>query len=33
MNETAGPYRISVTNSSGAGPQVDTTFTLVVTHS
>lgn len=29
---TAGSYRISVTNSTGAGPQVNTTFTLVVTH-
>jgi hypothetical protein len=28
---TAGSYRISVTNSSGAGPVVDTTFTLTVT--
>lgn len=29
---TAGSYRISVTNSTGAGPHVDTTFTLTVTH-
>ena len=28
---TNGSYRISVTNSSGAGPRVDTTFTLTVT--
>jgi hypothetical protein len=28
---TQGSYRISVTNSSGAGPVVDTTFTLTVT--
>jgi hypothetical protein len=28
---TPGSYRISVTNSSGAGPVVDTTFTLTVT--
>jgi hypothetical protein len=29
---TAQAYRISVTNSSGTGPVVDTTFTLSVTH-
>ena len=29
---TAGSYRIAVTNSTGAGPEVTTTFTLVVTH-
>ena len=29
---TAGAYRISVTNSTGQGPQVTTTFTLTVTH-
>ena len=29
---TTGSYRISVTNSTGAGPEVTTTFTLVVTH-
>jgi hypothetical protein len=29
---TAGAYRISVTHSSGQGPQVDATFTLNVTH-
>ncbi len=29
---TPGSYRISVTNSSGAGPHVDTTFTLTVQH-
>ena len=29
---TAQSYRISVTNSTGLGPQVDTTFTLTVTH-
>lgn len=29
---TRGSYRISVTNSTGTGPVVDTTFTLVVTH-
>jgi hypothetical protein len=29
---TAGSYRISVTNSTGAGPRVDTTFTLTVMH-
>ena len=28
----AGTYRIAVTNSSGSGPVVDTTFTLTVTH-
>jgi len=29
---TPASYRISVTNSTGAGPRVDTTFTLTVTH-
>jgi hypothetical protein len=29
---SAGTYRIAVTNSSGVGPRVDTTFTLTVTH-
>ena len=29
---SAGTYRIAVTNSSGSGPAVDTTFTLTVTH-
>lgn len=29
---TAQAYRISVTNSSGSGPRVDTTFTLRVQH-
>jgi hypothetical protein len=29
---TTGSYRISVTNSSGTGPQVDTNFTLTVVH-
>jgi hypothetical protein len=29
---TAQSYRISVTNSTGAGPRVDTTFTLTVNH-
>ena len=29
---TAQGYRISVTHSSGQGPQVDATFTLNVTH-
>jgi hypothetical protein len=28
----AGTYRIAVTNSSGSGPAVDTTFTVTVTH-
>lgn len=32
VDVTRGSYRISVTNSTGAGPVVDTTFTLVVTH-
>ena len=27
-----GSYRIAVTNSTGTGPHVDTTFTLTVTH-
>jgi hypothetical protein len=29
---SAGSYRIAVTNSTGTGPHVDTTFTLTVTH-
>jgi hypothetical protein len=29
---TPGSYRISVNNSTGMGPRVDTTFTLTVTH-
>ena len=29
---TPGSYRISVTNSTGQGPQVNTTFTLTVKH-
>jgi hypothetical protein len=29
---TAGTYRVSVTNSTGTGPHVDTTFTLTVMH-
>ena len=29
---STGSYRIAVTNSTGTGPHVDTTFTLTVTH-
>jgi hypothetical protein len=29
---TPGSYRVSVNNSTGAGPHVDTTFTLTVVH-
>jgi hypothetical protein len=29
---TSGSYRVSVTNSSGHGPEVDTRFTLTVVH-
>src|SRR5262249_38800700 len=29
---TPGSYKIAVTNSTGAGPRVDTTFTLTVIH-
>ena len=32
LSVTPGSYRISVTNSTGRGPVVDTTFTLTVTH-
>lgn len=32
LDVTSGSYRISVTNSSGGGPHVDTTFTLTVVH-